>query len=107
MPLEAEHLKVIKLCVEGEVDSGRILGPFTKVTIAKLQVNWLGVVPKGHTLGKWWLVTDLSFPEGTSGNDGINHQLRLFQYTSINIVARAVQALGRGALLAKLDIKSV
>ena len=64
------------------------------------------MVPKGHTPGKWRLITDLSFPEGDSVNDGIAPQLCSFQYTSVEKVARATQGLGRGALLAKLDIRS-
>jgi len=66
----------------------------------------MGVVPKGHTPGRWRLITDLSFPEGASVNDGIDPYLCSLQYTSVDRVARADQSLGKGALLAKLDIKS-
>ena len=46
------------------------------------------------------------FPEGASINDGIDPQLCSLQYTSVERVARAAQSLGKGTLLAKLDIKS-
>ena len=64
----------------------------------------MGVVPKGHTPGKWRLITDLSHPDGNSVNDGIEGQLCLMKYTSVEAVAAAAQQLGQGGLLAKLDI---
>ena len=66
----------------------------------------MGVVPKGRTSGKWWLITDLSFPEGSSVNDGIGSEMCSLHYTSVDRVEAAAQRLGKGALLAKLDIKS-
>ena len=106
MPSAAEHPEVIDQYIEGERAGDRILGPFVRGAIVGMQANRLGVVPKGHTPGKWRLITDLSFPEGASVNDGIDRGLCSLQYTSVENVARAAQALGRGALLAKLDIKS-
>ena len=100
MPSAAEHPEVIDNYVNGERADGRILGPFTKGAISDIHINRLGVVPKGHTPGKWWLIMDLSFPEEASVNDGISHQLCLQQYTSVDAVARAALALGRGALMA-------
>ena len=66
----------------------------------------MGVVPKGHTLGKWRMITNLSFPDGASVNDGIDPQLCSLQYTTVDRVARAAQCLGRWALLAKIDVKA-
>ena len=93
-PSMAEHPEVINKYMEGERASGRILVPFEKGTVINIQVNRLGVVPKGHTPGKWRLITDLSHPEGASVNDGIDGRLCSLQYTSVNVVARAVQTLG-------------
>ena len=66
----------------------------------------MGVVPTGHTPGRWGLITDLSYPEGASVNDGIRRDLCSLRYTSVEAVAAAAQRLGEGTLLAKLDIKS-
>ena len=33
------------------------------------------VVPKGHTPGRYRLITDLSFPQGASMNEGISSEL--------------------------------
>ncbi len=66
----------------------------------------MGVTPKGHQPGKWLLITDLSFPPDASVNDEIDPTACSMQYTSVKKVARAAQSLGRGALLAKLDIQA-
>ena len=72
-----------------------------------LHINRMGVVPKGHTPGRWRLITDLSHPVGVSVNDGIQSELCSLRYTSVESAAAAAQRLGRGALLAKLDIKGL
>ena len=106
MPSAAAHPEVISKYVEDEISEGRIFGPFHKGAIPKLQINCMGVIPKGYTLGKWCMITDLSFPEGASVNDGIDPQLCSLQYTSVEREAHAAQSLGKGALLAKLDVKA-
>ncbi|KAL5502126.1 hypothetical protein EMCRGX_G008850 [Ephydatia muelleri] len=64
------------------------------------------VVPKGHATGKWRLITDLSYTPGKSVNDGINPKLCSLRYTSVDDVATAAAGLGRGALMAKVDIEA-
>ena len=39
-----------------------------------LHIDRFGVTPKS-TLGKWRLITDLSYPQGSSFNDGIPKEL--------------------------------
>ena len=80
--------------------------PISQGAIPNLQINCMGVVPKGHTPGKWRMITDLSFPDGVSVNDRIDSQICSLQYTTVDRVAHAAQCLGRGALLAKLDVKA-
>ena len=107
MPSPAAHPDVISKYVGDEVSGGRIFGPFLKGAIPNLQINRIGVVPKGHTPGKWRMITDLSFPDGASVNDGIDPQLCSLRYTIVDRVARAAQCLGRGALFAKLDVNAI
>ena len=101
----ALHPSVVDSYISTETREGRMLGPFSPGAEG-LQINRMGVVPKGHTPGRWKLITDLSYPEGNSVNDGIKSELCSLKYTSVERVARAAQQLGKGALLAKLDIKS-
>ena len=100
------HPAVIDSYIGTEVAEGRMFGPFPQGHIPGLHMNRMGVIPKGHTPGKWRLITDLSHPEERSVNDGIQPQLCSLSYTSVEAVAVAAQRLGSGALLAKLDIKS-
>ena len=106
MPSAAEHPEVVERYITDERTAGRILGPVGKEQLPGLQVNRFGVIPKGRASNKWRLITDLSFPDGGSVNDGVSPELCSFQYTSVDRVARAAHRLGPGALLAKADIKA-
>ena len=66
------HQDVIDKYLEQETELGNILGPFPRTTAPVIHVNRFGVVPKKHQMGKWQLITDLSFPEESSINDGID-----------------------------------
>ena len=86
-----------------------MFGPFRLGQVPAQHVNGMGGVggggvPRGHTPGKWRLIPDLSYPEGGSVNNGIRPELFSLRYTSVEVVAAAAQRLGKGALLAKLDI---
>ena len=52
MPSAAAHPDVINKYVGDEIASGRIFGPFHKRGIPNLQINCMGVVPKGHSPGR-------------------------------------------------------
>ena len=106
MPSVEQHPEVIDRYLEAELTAGRILGPFSPGSILIGQINRLGVVPKGHTPRKWHLITDLSFPEGASINDGIDSRFCSIQYMSVDKIAKAAQSLGAGTLMAKLDIQA-
>ena len=105
-PSTGEHPEVVEQYLSKEITAGRIIGPFPEAHIPGLQVSRMSVIPKGHTPGKWRLITDLSFPAGRSVNDGIDPNLCSLQYTCVEKVARAAQSMGRGALLAKLDVQA-
>ena len=64
MPSAAAHPEVISKYVEDEISEGRIFGPFHKGAIPKLQINRMGVIPKGHTPGKWRMITIYLSPKG-------------------------------------------
>ena len=106
MPSAAEHPEVVDRYIAEESAGGRILGPFPRGAVSGLHVSRLGVILKGHTPGKWHLITNLSHPVGGSVNDGIDPRLCSLSYTSVEKVARVAQSLGPGTLMAKLDIKA-
>ena len=88
-----------------ECAAGRILGPFDPGLVPTVHTNSLGAVPKSAP-GKYRLIVDLSSPEGYSVNGGIEGALCSLSYVSVESAAQAVLQLGRGALLAKVDIRS-
>ncbi len=85
---------MVERYLSGERATGRIVGPIRPHGVPNLHINRFGVILKGRTPGKWRLVTEVSFPEGASVNDGIYPVLRSLQYTSVDRVARAARQLG-------------
>ena len=90
MPSASSHAEVIDAYIAGEVAEGRMLGPFQPGSVEGLQVNRMGVIPKGHTPGhtpgEWRLITDLSFPEEAS----VNKQCRQPVRTTVRFTWRGV-----------------
>ena len=71
-----------------------------------VHISRFGVIPKNRQPGKWHLIIDLSHPRGHSVNDGIPSPLCSLSYISVDDAVRNIIKIGRGALLAKVDIKS-
>jgi hypothetical protein len=82
--------------------SGRtfFLSPFVKPAL-----SGFGVIPKCNQECKWCLILDLSSPTGNSVNDGIPKDKFSVQYMHVDDIIIAVMEMGRGALIAKFDIK--
>jgi len=55
--------------------------------------------------GKLCLIVDLSSPEGSSVNEGIDTELATLHYASVDHLAALVAMEGKGSLLVKADIK--
>ena len=106
MPSAAAHPEVVSAFISSELERNRILGPLHLSLAGVVRCNRLGVVPKGHTPGKWRIITDLSFPAGRSVNDGIDPALCSLSYVSVDTVVSMVTALGPGSRLAKVDIEA-
>ena len=88
---------------EEEVKAGRIVAVGTKETADKLGIHCspFGVIPKKGKANKWRLIVDLSAQEV---NDGISKELSSLSYLSVDQVVARVLILGRGMLMAKMDI---
>lgn len=97
---------VITEYIRKEVEQGHILGPFSRETAPHVHINRIGAIPKKHQVGKWRIITDLSYPEGQSVNDSIDPHCCSMSYITVDQVAKAALSLGRGTLMAKIDIKS-
>ena len=105
MPLATKARTVVSAYLAKECAEGLVLGPYEEQFLLQLHISRLGVVPK-HTPGQWQLIVDLSFPEGHSMNNQISKFLCSLSYVSVAQAANLVARMGRGTLLAKVDIRS-
>jgi len=90
--------------VESEIVAGRIAGPFNSRPISNLRCSPIGLIPK--KTGGIRLITHLSYPPMQSVNDFIDERFTSVKYSSFDNAVSMVQKLGKGAKLAKMDIKS-
>ena len=100
------HGKVVDEYLQTEMSLGRVAGPFLPDAIPDGHVSRFGVIPKNHQPNKWRLIVDLSYPTGHSVNDGISPPLCSLHYVTIDDAVQQIFTLGKGCLLAKIDIQS-
>ena len=101
-----EYPEVVSRYITKENQCGNILGPFPLSLADKVHISRFGTVPKKHQPGQFRLITDLSSPEGASVNDAIDPADCSLSYISVADVAHTAMSLGKGSLIAKVDIKS-
>ena len=77
--------------------------PFSHPPFSPFHCAGLGVVPKQDRT--WRVITHLSAPAGLSINDFIDPEAVTLSYTTVDDAVRIPQQLGRGTLLAKIDLK--
>ena len=95
-----EHSDVVIKYIQDERVLGRVLGPFRREDFPEVQV-----IPKSEP-GKWRLILDLSSPIGLSVNAGISKEWSSIACITVDVVTAQVVRAGRGALMAKFDLKS-
>lgn len=100
-----QHPEVVLEKLRKEVALGRMAGPFPMLPIPGLVVSPLGVVSKKEPM-KYRLIHHLSFQKGGSVNDAIDPQMCAVSYTSFDAEFFWVRRYGRGAKMAKTDIKA-
>ena len=82
----------------------RVAGPFTSIPLPNLHVSSFGVIPKKGQPAKWHLIVDLSSPQGSSVNDGIDPDEFSMHYIKLDQIISMVLKHGPGALMAKFDV---
>ena len=97
------HPEVVEDYIKEEL---RFCGPYLAAVSPWVHISRFGVIPKNCQPGKWCLIVDLSHPTGHSVNDGIPSPLYSLSYISVDDAVQNIIKIGRGALLAKVDIKS-
>ena len=100
------HPTVVDDYIHHELSLERISGPYSPSMCPDVHINRFGVIPKNYQQDKWRLITDLSYPSGSSVNDGIPSQLCSLTYVTIDDAILNILKSGKNTILAKIDIKS-
>ena len=100
-----ENPEVVDAKISKELQAGRLAGPFWIRPFYPFRIYPLGVVPK-KTPGEFRLIHHLSYPRGSSVNDGISPDHTSVSYATISDSIRHIKAAGRGCFLAKIDVKN-
>ena len=86
-----------------ELSRGHIAGPFLAPPLENLHCSPLDAVPKNDNT--WHLILHLSSPHGQSVNEYISKDDFSVKFTKFDDAVDMVSRLGKGALMAKIDIK--
>ena len=88
-----------------ELRAGFLCGPFRCGPFAQFHCSPLGAADKPD--GSARLILDMSSPRGSSVNEGIDPAAFSVQYSSFDDALVILRRLGRGAVMAKFDIRHV
>ena len=100
-----QHPEVVTLNLNKEVNLGWVAGPYSFPPLPALQCHPVGVVPKKHS-SDWRTIYHLSYPQGDSINDHIPKDPFSLSYVRVDDAISIIQSLGKGAFMAKTDLKS-
>ena len=101
----SENPDAVDAKISKELEAGRLAGPFRTRAFYPFRISPLGVGPK-KTPGEFRLIHHLSYPRGSSVNDGISPDHTSVSYATIADAIRHIKAAGRGCFLAKTDVKN-
>ena len=100
------HPEVVQEYLRTKVHMGRVVGPLDNSFKLVTHISRFGVIPKSHQPNKWRFIVDLSHPVRLSVNDSIPKYLSAIQYITIDNAIQGILRLGKGTMLAKIDIQS-
>lgn len=100
-----EHPDVVDNYIQNELAQGRLIYVPNPESLPWVHSSPFGVIPKKHKPGKWRLIVDLSAPDKHAVNSFIEKELCSLSYISVDDVAQVILKLGKGTLLAKVDVK--
>ena len=92
---------LISIYVQNELAKEWIAGSFSTPLLPSLHVSPSVVIPKKHHPGKWYLILDLSSPEGHSVNDGIGKEPSSVQCVTVDDIVDGIMSFRRSVLLVK------
>ena len=95
---------VVQQYIDTEMQAGRVIPVDSRKR--QIHISSYRVIPKRQQPGKWRLIVDLSAPHGFSMNDDILEALCSLKYPSVQDGAKMALQLGRGVLMAKIDLQN-
>ena len=104
LPSSFQNPNILDTNIAEECRMGRMLGPFQAPPLPNFRCSGLGLVPKHD--GGWRAIYHLSAPYGSSINDFINPNDYTLSYCSVDDAFAIISALGKGAVMAKIDLKN-
>ena len=96
---------IVDTKLKKESSAGRILGPLSKPPFERFVMSPLGLVPK-KLPGEFRVIHHLSYPQGSSVNDGIDKEHSSVHYANISQAIKHILSTGRNCYLSKSDIQS-
>jgi hypothetical protein len=105
LPSALNNQSAVDQKLSKELAASRLAGPFIAAPFHPFRVSPLGLVPK-KSPGEFCLIHHLSFPRGSSVNDGMTPDNTSVHYATVDAI-RLIKAAGKGCFLAKTDIKNV
>lgn len=101
-----QNPKAIKEYLEKNVAMNRIAGPYDTPPYDEFMCNPMAAVPK-TTEGEMRILTNMSYPEGESVNDGIDREFCTVKYATFQDVISFIKSCKKKPVfLAKTDIKT-
>ena len=104
LPSSFQHPSTLDDNITTECNSRRILGTFSTPPNPNFCCSGLGLVPKHDDA--WRAIYHLSAPYSSRINDSIDPDTFTLSYCSINDAFAMVLALGKGTLMAKIDLRN-
>ena len=101
----SSHPDVVDSKLLKESGAHRILGPLDKPPFKEFVMSPLGLQPKKNP-GEFRVIHHLSYPQGSSINDGIPRDLATVKYANISQAITHILHFGKNSYLAKSDIQS-
>ena len=99
-----ENLKILLQKIQKEKNAGRMAGPFREPPFSNFICSPLGLVPKKNE-GEFRTIHHLSYPKGSSVNDGIPPEHKTVQYQCIDDAVKHMIKYGKGCYFSKTDIE--
>ena len=96
---------VVSAKLSKELDAHRIAGPFSSPPFPVFRISPLGLVPK-KVEGEFRLIHHLSYPRGSSLNEGISSDYTTVSYATVENAIDLIKLAGPNCFLAKTDVKN-